>query len=56
MTNSVKINMTEDDIQELMDRVQRLDMHQNQDVFSWSVKDAEGNPIEVEISVGEDPE
>ena len=54
--NKVKINLTEDDIQELMDRVDTLNGEGTEDVFSWNYTDSNGNPIEVEISVGEDPE
>ena len=48
--------MTEDDIQELMDAVQRLNGEGNDTIFTWNYEDSEGNPIDVEISVGEDPE
>ena len=56
ITNSVEINMTEDDIQELMDRVQRLNGDGNDTVFNWFLKDANGEHIDVVISVGDDPE
>ena len=56
MNNSVKINMTEDDIQVLMDMVQSLEEGENEDVFTWNYEDSNGKLIIVEISVGEDPE
>ena len=56
MSNSVKINLTEDDIQVLMDMVQSLEEGENEDVFTWNYEDSNGNQIDVEISVGDDPE